>query len=184
MMEQFIAQYEPANEQERADQRQMLACIEAFDDVLTRNNTIAHFTSSGMIFNAARTHVLMIYHNIYDSWGWTGGHADGEADLLSVATREVLEETGVHATPITRDIISLDVLNVPAHVKKGQFISSHLHLNVTYAFEADEADAVTLNEEETSGVAWLAIDELHAHVKEEHMKPIYDKLVARVRALS
>ena len=37
----------------------------------------------------------MIYHNIYNSWAWPGGHADGESDLLGVAMREVMEETGI-----------------------------------------------------------------------------------------
>ena len=42
----------------------------------------------------------MVYHNIYHSWSWLGGHADGETDLLSVAIREVKEEAGVSASII------------------------------------------------------------------------------------
>lgn len=26
----------------------------------------------------------MAYHNIYRSWSWVGGHADGDADLLGL----------------------------------------------------------------------------------------------------
>ena len=37
----------------------------------------------------------MIYHNIYDSWSWVGGHADQEENLIEVAMRELQEETGV-----------------------------------------------------------------------------------------
>ena len=39
--------------------------------------------------------MLLIYHNIYRSWAWTGGHADGETDLRAVARREAMEESGV-----------------------------------------------------------------------------------------
>lgn len=180
-IQQYIEAYEPINEQEMHDKAQIVACLHAFDDVLTRNNTVAHFTCSGMVFNKARTHVLMIYHNLYDSWGWTGGHADGEADFLAVAQREVLEETGVEATPITSEIIALDVLNVLGHVKKGAFVSAHLHLNVTYAFEADDTAPLTIKEDENSGVAWMAIEEIEDNVKEAHMKPIYAKIMKRMQ---
>ncbi|OCS82930.1 NUDIX hydrolase [Caryophanon tenue] len=180
-VKQMITNYVATNEQEQQDKVQILACLDTFDDVLTRKNTIAHFTCSGLVFNAARTHVLMVHHNIYDSWGWTGGHADGEADFLAVAQREVLEETGVEATPIIKDILSLDVLNVLGHVKNGEFVSAHLHLNVTYVFEADEQAALTVKEDENSGVAWIAIEDIHQKVNEAHMKPIYDKIVNRVK---
>ena len=82
------------------------------------------------------TRFLMAYHNIYDSWAWTGGHADGEADFLKVAIREAMEETGItRVTPVTEDIFSLEVLTVDGHEKKGAYVSSHLHLNVTYLLE-------------------------------------------------
>ena len=33
----------------------------------------------------------MIYHKIYKSWAWTGGHADGDSNLLHVAIKEAKE---------------------------------------------------------------------------------------------
>lgn len=180
--QQVIAAYEPVNEQEAIDKAQILTCMTAFSDVLTRHNTIAHFTCSGLVFNTARTHLLMIHHNIYQSWGWTGGHADGECDFLAVATREVLEETGVTATPITTEILSLDVLTVVGHTKKGQYVSPHLHLNVTYVFEAPHTAVLTVNAEENSAIAWIACEELEQYVNEEHMIPIYKKIINRVQS--
>ena len=37
----------------------------------------------------------MIYHNLYNSWAWTGGHADGEADLLAVAIKKLKRKQGL-----------------------------------------------------------------------------------------
>ena len=56
---------------------------------------MAHMTASSWIVNEDYTKVLMIYHNIYNSWAWTGGHADGDEDLLHVAVKEAREETGL-----------------------------------------------------------------------------------------
>ena len=107
-----IKNYEPYNEQELKDKDLILKCINLLDDILTRENTIAHITSSGYIVNKSRTKVVMIYHNIYKSWAWTGGHADGDSDLLHVALKEAKEETGLkNVTPVMTNILGLDVLN-------------------------------------------------------------------------
>ena len=90
-----IAAFCPYNEQETADQRQILCDMDAFPALLTRDNATAHFTASCWIVNPGRTKVLMAYHNLYRSWAWLGGHADGEEDLLAVALREANEESGV-----------------------------------------------------------------------------------------
>ena len=101
-----IENYEPYNEQEIKDKDLILKCIKLHDDILTRENTIAHITSSGYIVNKSRTKVLMIYHKIYKSWAWTGGHADGDSNLLHVAIKEAKEETGLkNVTPITENIL-------------------------------------------------------------------------------
>ena len=67
----------PYNEQETADRLQMLQDIDTFPVLLTRDNATAHFTASCWIVNPDRTKVLMAYHNLYQSWAWLGGHADG-----------------------------------------------------------------------------------------------------------
>ena len=64
------------------------------DKILTRDNKCYHFTSSAWVVSPDFKKVLMVYHNIYNSWSWMGGHADGESDLLKVAIKEVKEESG------------------------------------------------------------------------------------------
>ena len=91
MLKEEIEKFVPYNEQEKSDKAIMLKYIDASKDVLTRENKIAHFTASNWIVNKEKSKVLMIYHNIYKSWAWTGGHADGEEDLLKVALREANE---------------------------------------------------------------------------------------------
>ena len=148
------------------------------DDVLVRDNEIAHITSSGFIVNKLRTKVLMIHHNIYNSWGWTGGHADGDSDLIKVSIKEAKEETGIkEARPITNDICSIDILPVNAHIKRGKYVASHLHLSVAYILEADENEELVVKEDENSGVKWVDIDKVLDLTNEEYMKNVYKKLI-------
>lgn len=177
-----IKRYEPCNEQEEKDKKVMLHCLDSFEDILTRDNEIAHVTSSAFIVNKTRDKVLMIHHNIYNSWSWTGGHADGEDDLLAVAIREAREETGVkNIRTITSDIFALDVLPVLAHVKRGKYVSAHLHLSIAYLVEADEDDLLTVKADENSGVRWIPIDEMESYSSEPHMKKVYGKMISKIK---
>ena len=181
-----IRAYVPFNEQEEKDKRFILDFLAKNDDAFLRENRVAHMTASAWVVNPARDKVLLVYHRIYDSWSWTGGHADGEMDLLAVALREVREETGVrHVRPVSEEIYSLEVLTVDGHEKRGEYVSSHLHLNVTYLLEASEEDSLSVCEAENSGVGWYTLDgALAASSEPWFVKRIYRKLNDKLAALS
>ena len=178
---QEIKNYEPLNEQEARDKEVMLKYILNNENCLMRENLIAHFTVSLWTVNKARTKTLMVYHNIYQSWSWIGGHADGIEDLCSVAMREIQEETGVsNASLVSRDIFSLEILTVDGHIKKGVYVPSHLHLNVTYLAEADENEKLVVNEEENQAVKWWTFEEaLKASTEPWFVENVYKKLIER-----
>ena len=136
-----IEKYEPFNEMEERDKELILRALRREENVFSRENSLCHMTASAWISSPDRTKVLMAYHNIYDSWSWLGGHADGDTDLLRVALKEAEEESGLSKVkPLMQDIFSLEVLTVDGHMKKGKYVSSHLHLNVTYLLRADEQE--------------------------------------------
>ena len=126
----------------------------------------------------------MIHHNIYNSWSWTGGHADGEEDLLNVAIKEAREETGVkNIHPVTSHIFSLDVLPVLGHIKRGNYVSAHLHLSLAYLVEADEEEMLIVKADENSAVKWIPIEEVNSYCNEPHMQKVYEKIIFKIRAL-
>lgn len=183
-MFEAINNYTPSNEQEKKDKELFIFCSEVFEDVLTRDNKVVHFTCSAFTVNRAKDKVLMIHHNIYNSWSWIGGHVDGEEDFLAVALKELQEETGVqNIFPVFPEVFSLDVLPVFGHIRRGEYVSPHLHLSVTYLIEADENDLLFIKEDENSGVQWIPIDEIKDYSTEPHMHKVYDKLIAKMRHL-
>lgn len=183
---QSIKSYIPCNEQEENDRRVMLRLLETQDDILTRDNQTVHFSASSWLLNKDHTKVLMVYHNIYHSWSWTGGHADGEADLLAVARREAAEETGVKNIRVLSDeIFSLEILTVDGHIKHGNYVPSHFHLNATYLLEADEQEVLRIKPDENSGVKWFLLDEAVRACTEPWMaEQIYTKLNKKLESPS
>ena len=182
-LKEHIEKYKPYNEQEENDKEMMLKYIDTFEDVLTRENRMCHFTASNWIVNKERTKVLMIYHNIYKSWAWTGGHADGDSDLLHVALKEVEEETGLkNLKLLSNGIFGIQILTVDSHIKRGKFVPSHLHLDCCFLLEADENEVVKIKADENSGVEWIDIDKATEVTNEEKMKPIYTKLNEKMKA--
>lgn len=152
--------FRPFNEQEAKDKEVLLGLLMTQPDIFLRSNQAMHMSASAWVVNPERTKVLMAYHNIYHSWSWLGGHADGQEDLLLVALKEVREESGVsHVRPVTDEIFSVEILTVDGHEKKGEYVSSHLHLNVTYLLEATEEDPLAMKPDENSGVAWFGLED-------------------------
>jgi len=183
-LRQQIEAFVPGNAQEAADRQLLLQRLEE-PGVFTRENLAGHFTASGWVVSPDRGSVLMIYHNIYDSWSWMGGHADGETDLRAVAEREVREESGIRELELLKEgIFSLEVLTVDGHEKRGKYVSSHLHYNVTYLFQADTNQQTASNPEENSGVQWIRVADLPKRVSEPwFLERIYSKLCDKVRLM-
>ncbi len=182
-LKENIEKFIPYNEQEEVDRNIMLKYINDFDDVLTRQNEYGHFTSSAFVINKERTKILMIYHKIYNSWAWTGGHSDGDSDLLYVAMKEAKEETGIkNVTPISKDIYSLELINVNGHEKRGKYVGSHVHINVTYLLEADENEEIHIKEDENSGVKWVPINEVLEMSSEPWIRDrVYAKIIDKMK---
>ncbi len=177
LKEQLLS-FAPWNAQEEKDRDMILTMLEEKGDALFWRSCVqAHMTACAWVVNQDRDKILLCYHNLFDSWAWLGGHADGDQDLLQVAIREVKEESGCVAKPLSQDILSVESLCVDGHEKNGAYVSSHLHLNVTYLLEADDRLPLRNKPDENSAVGWFGKDEIYALSSEPwYVKRIYRKL--------
>lgn len=175
-----IENFVPFNDQERNDKEYFLKFIDTFEDVLTRENEFGHFTSSAFIVNETRDKMVVVYHNILKGWIYPGGHVDGESDFLNVALREVKEETDLNIKILNPNIYAIQANATNYHLRKGKSVSSHIHYDVIYLFEAKESDSLKYREEESSGVKWLPFEESSNQDIVDFARPVHQKLIKKL----
>lgn len=181
-LRQEIENYIPFNEQEKKDKEQFLRFIDTFDDVLTRDNIFGHFSASAFLVNKKRNKMIVVYHIINDGWIYPGGHADGDDNLLSVAVREVEEETGLKAKILDENIYAIQSAPVKGHIKSGKYVSSHIHFDVLYLMEADDRIPLKYKENESKGVKWISFEEADNKTMCDFIRPIHKKIIEKLKS--
>ena len=132
-----------------------------------------------------RGKILLLYKNYrnrYEGWVLPKGTVESDEEYKDTAIREVKEEAGIsNVRPVSEEIFSLESLTVDGHVKKGNYVSSHLHLNITYLLEADSEEQVSVKADENSGVMWFSPeDALEKSTEPWFVEHIYSKLIKKM----
>ena len=179
-VKEIIERYNPYDLQEEKDKISMLYFINHFDDVLTRNNVIGHFSAAGFIVNKEKNKMLAVYHKIADGWTYPGGHADGDDNLLRVALREVYEETGLKADVLKTNPFMISILPAESHLQKNQFVSSHLHFDIIYLMEADDSLFLKKNDDECLDIKWIPFQDIEKEKFCYFIKPVVMKMIDKM----
>lgn len=185
IIKEQIDKYVPENEQEKKDKAFFIRFINEFDDVLTRKNPYGHISSSAFVVDESFSKALVVNHNIFGGFVQTGGHADGNYDLIKVAKKEVKEETGLNVKPVTKDIFSIQVLPIKGHVKKGKYVSAHVHFDVLYLMVVKDEDMkkMRIKKDENSNVKFIKLDETYGNKMVDWIRPINRKIVDKINRL-
>ena len=179
----LIEQYQPFNKQEEIDKKSFLQFIDSFDDVLTRDNLVGHFSATAFVVTEDFKKAVLIHHNIFNGFIEPGGHADGDPNLLAVAKREVEEETGLIATPYSNKPFAIKADAINAHIKHGKPVPSHIHYDVLFLMTVKNSDMnkVRILESENSAVKWVDLDETYADDVVEFVRPDNKKIIEKIR---
>lgn len=151
-----LENYNPEFEAEREFRVRFLNFINNNPNCFERTLLEGHITGSAWIVNHDRTKFLMTHHQKLDRWLQLGGHADGDSDIINVATNEALEESGLKSIKlISQDIFDIDIHTIPARKQDPE----HLHFDVRFLFEADEQEPLVVSNE-SKNLAWLTYEKL------------------------
>lgn len=131
--------------------------IEAHEDCFYRELWPLHVTGSTWVVNRRRDAVLLLHHRKLNQWFQPGGHADGDADIVGVAIKELVEETGLQQQDIK--LVDLDVFDVDIHsIEATQRDPKHEHIDIRFLVEIDDTLPVPGNDE-SHEVIWVALHE-------------------------
>ncbi len=136
----------------------MLALLESTPDCFWRTSFPAHFTGSGLVVSHDGKKALLHHHANLNRWQQFGGHCDGEEDVLNVACREALEESGVEGLIVaSRAPFDLDIHEIPPNAKKQE--PAHFHYDARYVLIAPE-NAVFKISDESHDMKWFTPEEM------------------------
>ena len=78
-------------------------------------------------------------------------------------------------------MITLDIIPVLGHIRRGRYVAPHVHLNASYILIGDEREQIRILPEENSAVRWIPIAEVPSSIREAHMVPLYSKTIKRLQ---
>lgn len=127
--------------------------VQKNEDCFRRELAIGHVTGSAWILDKSHQFVLLTHHRKLDKWFQPGGHCDGDNDVLNVAMKEAIEETGL--TDIK--VLSSNIFDVDVHlIPKRKGVAEHFHYDIRFLFEADKEIPLIISDE-SNDLAWVEI---------------------------
>jgi 8-oxo-dGTP pyrophosphatase MutT (NUDIX family) len=152
----LLQNHHPTDPHEVQFTEQITSFVKQNPDCFERYLLIGHVTGSAWILDKSHQFTLLTHHRKLDKWFQTGGHCDGDSDVLNVALKEAQEETGLSDIQIiSPNIFDIDIHEIPE--RKG--VPAHLHYDVRFLLEADMNQPFTVSSESTD-LAWVALSEV------------------------
>ncbi len=173
-MEKILKLLESYNclfESEELIKERFLDFVQKNEDCFERYLETGHITASAFIFDSENNKILLLHHKKLNKWLQPGGHCDGDKDTLSVAIKEVFEETGLVIENQAQSIFDLDIHTIPEN--KG--IPEHEHFDVRYLLLADSKLPLVQNHE-TNQLKWVDLSEMENYTTEQSLKRMKNKL--------
>jgi len=148
--------YRPEFKEEKDFRVLFLSFIKNNSNCFERSLLSGHITGSAWIINEQNTACLLTHHQKLNKWLQLGGHADGDPDIINVANKEAVEESGLKSLNlISKEIFDLDIHTIPARKNEPE----HYHYDVRFLFTADDKEKLIVSSE-SKDLAWVSYQKL------------------------
>lgn len=152
----------------------LLHFVQQTPDCFCREHREGHITGSAWLLNPDGSKALLTLHHKLRIWVQPGGHADGDPNVLNVACREAMEESGITGLKVLNaEIFDVDIHTIPARPATGE--PEHLHYDVRYLLQAPHEQFAISDESDALG--WFRREEI------AHLTPPADTATLRLAAL-
>lgn len=171
----LLRAYAPVSLDEQRKRDEIIAFVEAHTECFRRELLVGHITGSAWVVNEKHNKVLLTHHRKLDKWLQLGGHCDGDNDVLRVALREAIEESGVFdIMPLSADIFDLDIHLIPERRTATTFEPEHFHYDARFLLQADDAVPLRITSE-SKDLRWVRLEDVHNLTDEESMLRMVEK---------
>ncbi len=124
-----LQNYSSTYPEEIVTKTKMLEFLNEYENPFSRDLQIGHFTASAFLLNNDKTKFLLMHHKKLDKWLQPGGHCDGDSNILNVAVKEAVEESGINEIKtINKEIFDIDTHYILQTHKEP----AHYHYDVRF----------------------------------------------------
>ena len=167
--------YRPTDAREAGFVARMLELTQAAAACERSHFAPGHFTASAFVLSPERRDLVLIHHKKLGIWVQPGGHVEAsDADLLSAARREVLEEVGLaELEPLAigdSALFDVDIHRIPAR----KLEPAHEHFDVRFAFVARSRTLVP--SDEVVDLRWVPLADVEQMGTDESVMRAVKKL--------
>jgi 8-oxo-dGTP pyrophosphatase MutT (NUDIX family) len=171
-LKNLLEKYNPSDIYEQNHKKNMISFLNEHPNCFERSCLQGHFTGSCWLLSRDKQKALIMHHKKLNIWVQLGGHCDGDKDVLQVALKEAMEESGIHSiSPLSHEIFDIDIHPIPERKNEP----AHIHLDVRFLLGVDDDENFTQNDESFE-LKWLDIHD-------ENFPPYLERMVKKWRSL-
>lgn len=167
----LLQSYVPIDAADAATKEKFLEFVCSEPRCFERSLLHGHVTGSAWLVDKEGVNVLLTHHRALNRWVQLGGHADGDPNVMRVAWREAMEESGLtDLENVSLEVFDIDIHEIPA---KGE-VPAHLHYDVRFAFRAAGSTQFVVSEE-SHDLAWVPIADISKYTTSRSMLRMAEK---------